>query len=453
MLVTEIFARLHRFLKKRGLTVSAETLFQRIGGPFAVTLSGMVITFGLQVLLARILGVNVYGEYIYVLAWVGMLVMVGKFGLDTAALRFLPEYSARGEWNMLRGYVRRSPQLAFAFSCGAAAIFAASVGLLSHKLGPELTSVFLVGSILLPLNVYLIIQASFLQAFHRVALAQFPQVIFKPVLLGVSLIFIAVIMKIDLSASEVMWLTVIVTVFTIGIITRLVHQTLPSKAFSGPRDYQGFHWLRVAFPMLLIAGFNMLINQLDILMVGALLGPTEAGIYAVVARLTMLIPFGLIVVNSIVAPVISRLYAQGQMVELQRLLSKVAWGSLAFSGPVFLVVVFWREQVLAIFGEDFILGSESLVYLAFSRLLVAVSGASGYLLSMSGNQNAAAVILGTSAVINAVLNYVFIPSTGIVGAAIASLIATLIWCVSMITYGKMVVGVNGSIFSLPVRVK
>ncbi len=71
-----------------------------------VRLAGVGIGFLSHVLLARLLQADGYSKFIYVLTWVGVLVLLGKAGLDTASLRFVAAYtgSAPCWW-------RRSPGL------------------------------------------------------------------------------------------------------------------------------------------------------------------------------------------------------------------------------------------------------------------------------------------------------------------------------------------------------
>ncbi|MHC4225731.1 MAG: oligosaccharide flippase family protein, partial [Planctomycetota bacterium] len=74
------------------------TLFRGASGALVLRLAGTGLAFGLQVLLARVLGLGPYGDYIYAFALVTLLSVLLKLGLDSATLRFLPPYLVRGEW-------------------------------------------------------------------------------------------------------------------------------------------------------------------------------------------------------------------------------------------------------------------------------------------------------------------------------------------------------------------
>ena len=54
-----------------------------------------------QTLLARKLGQNGYGRYVYVLAWMNVAMVVAKLEFDTLALRFIASYAGTHRWRWL----------------------------------------------------------------------------------------------------------------------------------------------------------------------------------------------------------------------------------------------------------------------------------------------------------------------------------------------------------------
>jgi len=180
-------------------------------------------------------------------------------------------------------------------------------------------------------------------------------------------------------------------------------------------------------------------------MVGAMMSTTDAGIYSAASRVATFLTFGITLVNSIAAPMMSQLYSQGKLAELQRMLSLVAWGSFAFATPLCLGVMLFGENIMHLFGAEFVAGTDALVILAGSRWVIALTGAAGYLMSMSGHERQAAWILGFSAVLNLALNALLIAPFGIKGAAIATLVTTALWSALMVYYGRKYIGVNSSL--------
>lgn len=136
---------------------------------------GVGTLFAAQLLLVRILGPEQFGKYIFALTCINLLVMVAKLGMDTASLRLLAAYRSCDQWDLFRGYVRRSQQLTLGVSALLAGI-TALVGLaLGEWLDAELGRAFVVASLLLPMKVYLELQLSSFRALKLMALSKAPQ--------------------------------------------------------------------------------------------------------------------------------------------------------------------------------------------------------------------------------------------------------------------------------------
>src|SRR4029077_4470085 len=88
--------------------------------------------------------------------------------------------------------------------------------------------------------------------------------------------------------------------------------------------YEARMWMRVALPLLLIASFMIVLSETDIVMVGALVGSRQAGLYAAASKTASLVAFVLLAVNAIAAPMISAQHARGEHGAMQRLGSRLA---------------------------------------------------------------------------------------------------------------------------------
>src|SRR5437867_8407922 len=103
------------FQKLRGNSTEA-VLTRKAGGTIVINSIGTFLAFVLQILLARMLGAIEFGQYVYATTWIMLLTVVCKCGLDTAALRLLPQYKSAGQLSLLRGYFRWSSTLALSVS-------------------------------------------------------------------------------------------------------------------------------------------------------------------------------------------------------------------------------------------------------------------------------------------------------------------------------------------------
>ena len=87
--------------------------FKSVGPTSIVTLLSMAIMYVSQALLARILGVDQYGNYFYVLSWLSIVVIFCKLGLDTTIQRYLPEYKIKNLWSLCKGLLIKCGALSF----------------------------------------------------------------------------------------------------------------------------------------------------------------------------------------------------------------------------------------------------------------------------------------------------------------------------------------------------
>src|SRR5207253_6582754 len=91
---------------KASLPAGEDLLLQRLAGTvFLIRVINAAFAFGVQILLARLIGRFEFGIYVYVWTWVLVLGQAVDLGLGTTAQRFIPEYRERGASALLRGFV------------------------------------------------------------------------------------------------------------------------------------------------------------------------------------------------------------------------------------------------------------------------------------------------------------------------------------------------------------
>ncbi len=431
--------------KLRGGSMEA-VLTRKAGSAVTINVIGAMVAVFVQILLARMLGATAFGEYGYALTWVMLLTVACKFGLDTATLRFLPQYTTTGQLSLLRGYVRWSSAMALGVSSAIAVVMVLVIKV-QNPSEPDLQSVFYLAALVLPLGVYLMLQGSRLQAFQHIAWSQIPQIVLRP-------LFVAILVGMaiglgggPISAQTAMRAQVTSTLVCVVILLFGSRKVLPREIVSGENTYDRAMWTGVAVPMVLISGFDTLLNQTDVLAVGMLLNTTEAGVYIAASKISLLIPMPIIFVNSVIAPTIARLHTEGRTVQLQRMLTRVAWGSVAIAIPMCLGIIVCSGWLLRLFGGQFEAGQTTLIILTIGRLLVATTGSVGYLMSMSNHHREAATILGLTALVNIILCGLLVPRFGIEGAALSTSISMVSWSAIMVAVAYKLTGITATVFS------
>jgi O-antigen/teichoic acid export membrane protein len=104
----------------------------------------------------------------------------------------------------------------------------------------------------------------------------------------------------------------------------------------------------------------------------------------------------------------------------------VSFISFLVSFPVFLIILFFPQFILGLFGHEFQAGSYAMIVLSVGQLFAAFSGSTVILMNMTGKEKAVLYLLIISVVINLLLNYYLIPVLGINGAAFATSFSTIL---------------------------
>lgn len=194
--------------------------------------AGAGLAFGLQVLLARLLGYEQYGEYILAFTVMVTLATILKLGFDTTTLRFVPVYRSRGDWVLLRGLLRESGRLVWTLAIGVALLSACAVAYFRVRLGFDLAWTLVIATAPLQLLTAQHLFEARLRAFDRVALARILQEIQQPLLLAV-LAFAIAYWGGSLGARDAVFCAVaaaVITLLTAALAFRSVVPPRPSRA-------------------------------------------------------------------------------------------------------------------------------------------------------------------------------------------------------------------------------
>jgi len=417
------------------------------GGTLAVKLAGVALVLGANVVLARVMGVDNFGVYATVISWLGLLVLVGTLGLHTAALRFVATYKVNEQWALLRGmtvYSRRMVLL------GCAAVGVALVGTLftlGERLSEDLSRTFMIAAAVLPLVGAALLCQNTLRALGRVVLGQLPITICRPAMLAVLGGGAYLALGRRLAGSEAMWLCLAASAGVLALGAWWVRKNMPPQCASGDTELQRGRWLATGLPLALTGGFYILNLRCGVYMLSAMAGTTQAGIYAQAARLAELLGFGLFAANQGAASMIAELHAEGRRDELQAMLRTMARGVLAISLPAAAVLVLAGRFALGLFGPEFVVAYVPLLVLAGGQLVNTLNAGGGFLMTMTGHEKSAVVLIAISSTVNVALSAVLIPRMGLLGAATAATAAAIVWNVLLLSFSLRRLHINPTVWS------
>lgn len=408
---------------------------------------GIGVAFLTQVVLARLLGVDEYGIYAYALSWLTVLAMLGAVGVDHSTLRFVGQYKGREDWILLRGFLRWSFGSAFIVSIVTTVVAVSVLIAIGPSLSPSHKSTYLVACLLIPIMVQLQIGSGTIRAFRKIARAQIPADLVRPILIVALLGVTYWALDREVLATTAMGATLAASAVALGVIIFFLRSIVRESVPRARAEYRSFEWLAVSFPLLILNGSYLLLSQTDILMIGALLDTTEAGIYSAASRLAMLLPLGLATVNAIAAPMIAEFHATNDRRKLQRTLTVAAWCALGLAFPLAVVILFAGDWLLALYGQEFRAAYFALLILAGGQVVNTITGPVGFVMTMTGHQKQAMTILILMIPANLLLNSLLIPEFGIEGAAVATAATTVTHNLLMLAYVRKHHRLNTTVFA------
>ncbi|MDP7638910.1 MAG: flippase, partial [Candidatus Hydrogenedentes bacterium] len=425
--------------KGRGL---GAVLARGAAGSFALNISWAGLGFASQVLLARMMGTSDYGCYAYAFSWLMVLSFAGTLGFDKSLLRFLSIYSAEEQWGRYRGLLRYSHAMVLATSLIVGIGIAATAWILRGVIAQELLHTLWITSTIVPILAFAMLRQGAVQALKHPVQAQFGLMLARPLLVIALATGLWRFQDRSLNAPQGMAIYLCAVAAVLTLNSFVYRRRMPAAAAAAIPAYRRREWLSMAAAMALMAGVAMFMRQVSILMIGALESPAEAGLYSAATRLVDLVIFGLIAVNMIGAPIFAQLHAQGKRDELQRVLTLASWGIFALCVPVSLFLIVFGRFLLGLFGEDFTAAYPALLILVCGQLFKALAGSVGYLLTMTGHQKQAAIVICAVAILSVALNWLLIPRYGLSGAAIATVLTAVAWNSAMLVLVHRYLGLN-----------
>ncbi|MGL6343485.1 MAG: oligosaccharide flippase family protein, partial [Waterburya sp.] len=224
-------------------------MFTSIGIVSGLQISGIVVNYSSQILLARWLGATEYGAYDYILNLGILLSYIAGLGLPNALLRLLPEYELKKDWGRARGIIWHSwLYIAIAGIC-LSIIVTIVIVYLGQKTALNLPTM-LVGVWTIPLLALLRQQMEMSKVLNRFVLAYLPSVIILPIFLVMGM-FCLQHYLFPLTSSNAIAIFIISLFILLAIQLWLFCQQLPQEWLACKSIHVPKEWLSVSLPFLL----------------------------------------------------------------------------------------------------------------------------------------------------------------------------------------------------------
>lgn len=389
-----------------------------------------------------------FGNYIYLLNLANLAAMIVVFGFPQLLTREIAYYRTLGHHGRVTGIMR----FAFVFvALGMMIVMIPSSMACWFYCSPSAgfsndaawVAILLFGTITLTS-----LQQAILRGLNRIIIAAWPIMLLQPLIM-LGLVVLSELLAWDTTALNVLGFMVVGNLAAAICMASFIKHTLSAKESQrqAKRSYEFAAWSRSLLPFFLLGGLALLMQRSDILILGLFRPPEDIGIYAISAQLAFLAQMPIIIVNSMIEPQIAVAHAHreyGKMRKLYADLSVVTGVSTVAVCAGLWLLGPWL--LTSLFGPAYIASHTPLLIIALGFAVGAMIGPTGTFLSMVGKERMTLYAVSGSVVLNIALNFLLIPLSGLVGAAIATstaliaskiLMAIMIWRVLGIKPGPL----------------
>lgn len=401
------------------------SLVSSIGNRFRAEFLAQIIHAGCSaltvVILARLLDPNGYGLIFLAIAVVEISKMIAKLGIPESAARYVAEYKEDNP-AQLPHILRTSFIFLLALVTVVASIMAVGHELIADLLNePELAPFLLVGVIYMIFNVLTGYARSILQAFEAIQLAAIVKTIqgVGKFVFAIGLVLVGFGAVGALSGYALR--SFFAAVFGLVVIYVLYYRTF--EAASGMERGLKRRMAEYSVPLMMTQAAKQLDSRVDTLLVGFFLNPAAVSFYAVSNQIIDFLQTPAAALGFTISPTFGAEKAAGNIGGAARLYETALVHSLLLYTPAAAGLVLVADPLIElVFGIEYIEAVPVLQVLGLYAVLVAVMDITSHGLDFLGRARARAIVRGVTAVLNVGLNIILIPTIGVVGAAMATII-------------------------------
>jgi O-antigen/teichoic acid export membrane protein len=390
---------------------------------------GTVFAYGIRmligVLMGRFLGAEQYGLYNLALTAGSIAAGLALLGLPSTLVRYISLFRSRrdtvGLWGALQLGLGLATVAGLLMGVGLYALAIPIAERLFHE--PRLVPLLRLASLIVPSLALTHVLAAATRGFKKMQYDVIAEKIFQPL---TRLILILVLAFVGLTAAKAVTIYILGLIVTCGILlyflNRLFSLRRPLKA--ARRDTK--EMLSFGLPIYFSSLINTFDSNVQTVLLGTLNTVTDVGIFAVANQVSMVARMFNQSVGIVSQPIVSELYDRGEREQMARFYQTMTKWTFTLNIPLFLIVLLFPRQILSVFGGDFVEGTVALVILAWANLVKAAGGIWGGVLDMTGKTFLRLVNSILLSVVTLGLNFLLIPRWGVVGAATAALVSTIV---------------------------
>ena len=399
---------------------------------FVFKIIGSLLGYLFLLLATRNSGAEAWGVFALCLALLNITSILSRMGIDVAVLRFIASFKsekAKAKSIYIKGF-----KLVFPLSiCFTLLLFFFSdfIAITIFNKSQLTFYIQVISFAILPFTIIYLNAQSF-RGLKKISHFAFFQHVSK--FLFAIIIFLGISFFTNISVERNIFYAFVAALYCVMIISTILlkKELVVKKEEKSPISNKKL--IRTAFPMMLSTSILLIMSWADSVIIGIFKAESEIGIYNVAIRLAMISGLVLGAINSIVAPKLSEAYNNGRKKEFALIVRQSTRVIFFSSLPILIFLIVFPEFLLSFFGSEFLIGKTTLYVLLVGQIINAFSGSVGVIMQMTGRERLFQNILIVALIINIGMNFLLIPTYGIIGAAIASSASIVFWNLTSVAF-------------------
>jgi len=403
---------------------------------------GNIFRFLYTGLLARWVGVEFLGIYSLANAVTRLTEMFGKFGLDSGVLRYVSMRPVAEDQIQIRNDIRSALSMGFVFSLLVMVVQVLLSGWLVYSIfhgTPLLRTVIIINAFTLPFSVLTSIAASATQGFKLLKYKVFVTNIFVPVVLLMTMIVVYFLISSEMTIILPMAISAIAGFVAIFIFLKKLTHIRFSSLF--PITYS-HEILKFSYPLMFITIIGTFMHWLDIMMLGYFTDTSTVGLYHPATRAAGLLRIVLVAFMGIFTPMMSEYHRKNDLIKMNRLYKLVVRWIISLSLPFAIIMILYSKKVMLLFGVQYLSSADVLSILTLAAFIQSCTASGGSTLFMAGFSKVNLINSIVVLILNVILNFLWIPQFGIMGAAYATLVSMTVLAIMRLIEVKWIVKIQ-----------
>lgn len=408
---------------------------------FVLRVVGMFIGYLFTYIIARFFGAKGVGVFTLSQTVLLMFTILSRLGMDSAITKLFSENAIKKRWDNIYNIYKEVYKLLIPLGIFWTMVLFFSSGYIAHYVFHKdyMAPYFQVIALgILPMSIRFVSSECY-RGFKEVRMYAYSNNVSYFLYACIILFGMAMLTRFKIVPSDFRsFFPNIAFVLSLTVLavtsSYLVYKKIKRHTPVASQEYDRNRILKVGVPMMMSNSLMLISGWINTIMLGKFATEADVGVYSVILKVTTVCSFILVSINSVAAPRFSELYAVGDMHGLARAARQTSKVNFFASIPIFIVIIIFRDFIMGIFGDEFLIGANILLFNMVGQFMNIFCGSVGSFLNMTGRQHIFQRILIISAVLNVIACFIFIPMYGLMGSAICTMIFMSSWNIISVIY-------------------